>query len=46
VISHNEKISLSVEQARKGQETDLDAVLIGVTSDGSIAPKDALLEII
>lgn len=39
-----EKISLSVEQARKGQETDLDAVLIGVTSDGSIAPKDALLE--
>ena len=39
-----EKISLSVEQARKGQETDLDAVLIGVTTDGSIAPKDALLE--
>lgn len=39
-----EKISLSVEQARKGQETDLDAVLIGVTTDGSITPKDALLE--
>lgn len=39
-----EKISLSVEQARKGQATDWDAVLIGVTSDGSITPKDALLE--
>ena len=39
-----EKVSLIVEQARKGQETDLDAVLIGVTTDGSITPKDALLE--
>lgn len=39
-----EKISLSIEQARKGQETDLDAVLIGVTTDGSISPKDSLLE--
>ena len=39
-----EKISLSVEQARKGQETDLDAVLLGVTTDGSITPKDALIE--
>lgn len=38
------RVSLSVDQARKGQETDLDAVLIGVTTDGSIAPKDALLE--
>ncbi len=39
-----ERVSLSVEQARKGQETDLDAVMIGVTTDGSITPKDALLE--
>lgn len=39
-----EKISLSIEQARKGQETDLDAVLIGVTTDGSITSKDALLQ--
>lgn len=39
-----EKVSLLIEQARKGQETDLDAVLIGVTTDGSISPKDALLE--
>ncbi len=39
-----EKVSMSVEQARKGQETDLDAVVISVETDGSIAPKDALLE--
>ncbi|MDD4382016.1 MAG: DNA-directed RNA polymerase subunit alpha [Candidatus Dojkabacteria bacterium] len=37
------KVSLMVEQTRKGQETDLDSVLIGVTSDGSISPKDALI---
>ena len=39
-----ERVSMSVEQARKGQETDLDAVMIGVTTDGSITPKDSLLE--
>lgn len=39
-----ERVSLSVEQARKGQETDLDAVLLGVTTDGSIAAKDALID--
>ncbi len=39
-----EQVSLSVEQARKGQETDLDSVVIGVETDGSIAPKEALLE--
>jgi len=39
-----EKVSLSVEQARKGQETDLDSVVMGVVTDGSIAPKDALLK--
>jgi DNA-directed RNA polymerase subunit alpha len=39
-----ERVSLSVEQARKGQKTDLDAVVIGVYTDGSIEPKDALLE--
>ena len=39
-----EKISLSVEQARKGQETDLDSVIIGVVTDGSITPKEALLD--
>jgi len=39
-----EKVSMSVEQARKGQETDLDAVLIQVVTDGSVTPKDALLE--
>jgi DNA-directed RNA polymerase subunit alpha len=39
-----ERVSLSVEQARKGQRTDLDAVLIGVYTDGSIEPQEALLE--
>jgi DNA-directed RNA polymerase subunit alpha len=39
-----ERVSLSVEKARKGQETDLDAVLLGVFTDGSISPKDALIE--
>jgi len=39
-----EKVSMSVEQARKGQETDLDSVVIGVNTDGSIAPKEALLQ--
>lgn len=38
-----ERVSMSVEQARKGQETDLDAVLIGVTTDGSITAKEALI---
>ncbi len=38
-----EKVSLSVQQTRKGQETDLDSVIIGVLTDGSIAPKEALL---
>ena len=38
------KVSLLVERARKGQETDLDAVIIGVETDGSIAPKQALLD--
>lgn len=37
------KVSFDVTHARKGQETDLDAVLICVETDGSIAPLDALL---
>ena len=39
-----QKVSLNVANTRKGQETDLDAVLIGVETDGSITPKDALLQ--
>lgn len=39
-----ERVSLAVEQARKGQRTDLDSVLIGVYTDGSIKAQDALLE--
>ena len=38
------KVSLMIERARKGQETDLDAVIIGLETDGSITSKDALLE--
>lgn len=38
------RVSLNVQQARKGQSTDLDSVVIGVVTDGSIAPKDALLQ--
>lgn len=38
------RVSLLVERARKGQETDLDAVIIGIETDGSIAPKQALLD--
>lgn len=39
-----ERVSVSVEQARKGQKTDLDAVVIGVKTDGSTDPQDALLD--
>ena len=39
-----EKVSLNIANTRKGQETDLDAVLIGVKTDGSIEPKTALLD--
>jgi DNA-directed RNA polymerase subunit alpha len=39
-----ERVSLSVEQARKGQRTDLDSVVIGVYTDGSIDPQESLLE--
>jgi DNA-directed RNA polymerase subunit alpha len=35
---------MNVGQARKGQETDWDSVLIGVWTDGSISPKESLLE--
>lgn len=36
-------VSYDVISARKGQETDLDGVLIDVETDGSIKPIDALL---
>jgi DNA-directed RNA polymerase subunit alpha len=39
-----EEVSMNVERARKGQETDLDSVVIGVETDGSITPKEALLQ--
>ncbi|HEQ65241.1 MAG TPA: hypothetical protein ENN64_00220 [bacterium] len=38
------KVMIEVGKARKGQETELDSVLIQIETDGSISPKDALLE--
>ncbi len=37
------KVSFDVVGARKGQLTNLDGVNISITTDGSIAPKEALL---
>lgn len=37
-------VKIEVGKARKGQETELDSVLIEITTDGSIAPKDALMQ--
>ena len=37
-------VSFSVSQARKGKETNLDSVIISITTDGSIAPKQTLIE--
>lgn len=37
-------VSFDVSDARKGKETNLDSVLVNITTDGSIAPKVALIE--
>ncbi|MCK9368707.1 DNA-directed RNA polymerase subunit alpha [Candidatus Dojkabacteria bacterium] len=37
-------VSFAISQARKGKETNLDSVSITITTDGSIAPKQALIE--
>lgn len=37
-------VSFNVSDARKGKDTSLDSVLIDITTDGSIAPKQALIE--
>jgi DNA-directed RNA polymerase subunit alpha len=37
-------VSFNVSEARKGKETNLDAVLVDIETDGSIAPKTALIE--
>jgi DNA-directed RNA polymerase subunit alpha len=36
-------VKLEVGKARKGQETELDSVLVEVTTDGSISPKEAVM---
>ncbi len=37
-------VQFNVTDARKGKETNLDAVIIDIETDGSIAPKAALIE--
>lgn len=37
-------VNFVVSNARKGKETNLDSVKISITTDGSIAPKEALIE--
>lgn len=37
------KVNIDVSKARKGQETELDSVIIDIETDGSISPKDALM---
>jgi DNA-directed RNA polymerase subunit alpha len=37
-------VSFDVSVARKGQQTNLDAVNISITTDGSITPKEALIQ--
>lgn len=37
-------VRIEVGKARKGQETELDSVMIDITTDGSITPKDALMQ--
>jgi len=38
------EVSYDVQSARKGQKVDLDGVTFRITTDGSIAPVDALLQ--
>lgn len=37
-------VSFNVSDARKGKDTSLDSVTVDITTDGSIAPKQALIE--
>jgi DNA-directed RNA polymerase subunit alpha len=38
------RVSYEVESARVGQRTDYDKLILDVTTDGSVAPKDAIAE--
>ena len=38
------RVSYEVESARVGQRTDYDKLVLDVTTDGSVAPKDAIAE--
>ena len=44
IFSPVRRVSYEVEAARVGQRTDYDKLVLDVTTDGSVAPKDAVAE--
>ena len=44
IFSPVRRVSYEVEAARVGQRTDYDKLVLDVTTDGSVAPKDAIAE--
>ena len=44
IFSPVRRVSYEVEAARVGQRTDYDKLILDVTTDGSVAPKDAIAE--
>jgi DNA-directed RNA polymerase subunit alpha len=44
IFSPVRRVSYEVESARVGQRTDYDKLVLDVTTDGSVAPKDAIAE--
>jgi DNA-directed RNA polymerase subunit alpha len=44
IFSPVRRVSYEVESARVGQRTDYDKLILDVTTDGSVAPKDAIAE--
>ena len=44
IFSPVRRVAYSVEQARVGQRTDYDKLVFDITTNGSVAPKDALTE--
>jgi DNA-directed RNA polymerase subunit alpha len=44
IFSPVRRVSFAVEAARVGQRTDFDKLMLDITTDGSVDPKDALAE--
>ena len=44
IFSPVRRVSYEVESARVGQRTDYDKLVLEVTTDGSVAPRDAIAE--